>query len=275
MSILRFRITFDDYDDIQRDIDFKAEHTFADLFVELLKSVGFDQKHKGTFWLADHNWRKGAMIGEMMGEADSPLRKTELVEHIDDPHQKFLFTYDEDAKWNFNIELIRIMADGEYRAVYPKLSAQAGLPPVQYKETLIIPTRERTEPDGRGRKPRVKNEEGDELSRLLASMSMDDDDDDVKLPAEEGEDVGESAEGGDELELPGDLDLETDTEIAKLAEEFNNTIDTNDDQGSSGNEDDDEYGGFGDEDDEFGKGEDDDEYGGGSSRGGYGGDYDE
>ncbi len=275
MSILRLRITFDDYDDIQRDIDFKAEHTFADLFVELLKSVGFDQKHKGTFWLADHNWRKGAMIGEMTGEADSPLRKTELVEHIDDPHQKFLFTYDEDAKWNFNIELIRIMADGEYRAVYPKLSAQAGLPPVQYKETLIIPTRERTEPDGRGRKPRVKNEEGDELSRLLASMSMDDDDDDVKLPTEEGEDVGEATEAGDELELPGDLDLETDTEIAKLAEEFNNTIDTSDDQGASGSEDDDEYGGFGDDDDEYGKGEDDDEYGGGSSRGGYGGDYDE
>ena len=275
MSILRLRITFDDYDDIQRDIDFKAEHTFADLFVELLKSVGFDQKHKGTFWLADHNWRKGAMIGEMTGEADSPLRKTELVEHIDDPHQKFLFTYDEDAKWNFNIELIRIMADGEYRAVYPKLSAQAGLPPVQYKETLIIPTRERTEPDGRGRKPRVKNEEGDELSRLLASMSMDDDDDDVKLPTEEGEDVEEATEAGDELELPGDLDLETDTEIAKLAEEFNNTIDTSDDQGASGSEDDDEYGGFGDDDDEYGKGEDDDEYGGGSSRGGYGGDYDE
>ena len=275
MSILRLRITFDDYDDIQRDIDFKAEHTFADLFVELLKSVGFDQKHKGTFWLADHNWRKGAMIGEMTGEADSPLRKTELVEHIDDPHQKFLFTYDEDAKWNFNIELIRIMADGEYRAVYPKLSAQAGLPPVQYKETLIIPTRERTEPDGRGRKPRVKNEEGDELSRLLASMSMDDDDDDVKLPTEEGEDVGEATEAGDELELPGDLDLETDTEIAKLAEEFNNTIDTSDDQGASGSEDDDEYGGFGDDDDEYGNGEDDDEYGGGSSRGGYGGDYDE
>ncbi len=275
MSILRFRITFDDYDDIQRDIDFKAEHTFANLYIELLKSVGFDQKHKGIFWLADHNWRKGALIGEITGEGDSPLRKTELVEHIDDPHQKFLFSYDEDAKWNFNIELIRIMADAEYKAIYPKLAAQAGLPPVQYKETLIIPTRERTEPDGRGRKPRVKNEEEDELSRLLASMSMDDEDDDVKLPADEGEDVGEAVESGDELELPGDLDLETDTEIAKLAEEFNNTIETGDDQGASGNDEDDEYGGFGDDDDEYGNGEDDDEYGGGSSRGGYGGDYDE
>ncbi|MFN5371365.1 MAG: IS1096 element passenger TnpR family protein [Bacteroidia bacterium] len=274
MSILRFRITFDDYDDIQRDIDFKAEHTFADLYNELLKSVGFDQKHKGTFWLADHNWRKGAVIGEITGEAESPLRKTELVEHIDDPHQKFLFTYDEEAKWNFNIELIRIMADGEYRAVYPKLAAQAGLPPVQYKETLIIPTRERTEPDGRGRKPRVKNEEEDELSRLLASMSMDDDDD-VKLPADEGEELAEGAEGseGEDLELPGDLDLETDTEIAKLAEEFNNTIETGGDE-ASGQDEDDEYGGFGDDDDEYGNGEDD-EYGSGGGRGGYGGDYDE
>jgi hypothetical protein len=107
MSILRFRITFDDYDDIQRDIDFKADQTFADLFIELLKSVGFDNKHKGIFWLADHNWRKGAVIGEMQGEGDSILKKTELVDHIDDPHQKFLFTYDEDVRWNFNIELIR------------------------------------------------------------------------------------------------------------------------------------------------------------------------
>lgn len=277
MSILRFRITFDDYDDIQRDIDFKAEHTFADLFNELLKSVGFDQKHKGTFWLADHHWRKGAMIGEISGEAESLLRKTELVEHIDDPHQKFIFTYDDEAKWNFNIELIRIMADGEYRAVYPKLSAQAGLPPVQYKETLIIPTRERSEPDGRGRKPRLKNEEEDELSRLLASMSLDDDDDDdVKLPTDEGEEStdGREESKGEDLELPGDLDLETDTEIAKLAEEFNNTIETGGDE-SSGQEEDDEYGGFGDEDDEYGNGEDD-ELGGDRGRsGGYGSDYDE
>ena len=273
MSILRFRITFDDYDDIQRDIDFKAEHTFADLYFELLKSVGFDQKHKGTFWLADHNWRKGGIIGEITGEASSNLRKTELVDHIDDPHQKFLFTYDEEAKWNFNIELIRIMADAEYKTVYPKISAQAGLPPVQYKETLIIPTRERSEPDGRGRKPRVKNEEEDDLSRLLASMVMDDEED-VKAPVDEGEEIVEGEEGGEELEIPGDLDLETDNEIAKLAEEFNSTIDTSSNDSSGQQDEEDEYGGFGEDDDEYGNGEDD-EYGSGGGSGSYGGDYDE
>ncbi|MFN5319820.1 MAG: IS1096 element passenger TnpR family protein [Bacteroidia bacterium] len=271
MSILRFRITFDDYDDIQRDIDFKADQTFADLYNELLKSVGFDQKHKGTFWIADHNWRKGALIGEITGEAESVLRKTELVEHIDDPHQKFLFSYDENVGWNFNIELIRVMANGEYKAVYPKISAQSGIPPVQYKETLIIPTRERSESDGRGRKPRIKDEDEDELSKLLASMAGDDEElDDVSPDAELGEEPGETAE----IEIPADIDLETDTEIAKLAEEFNNTIETGGDD-TSNEDDDDGYGGYGDDDDEYGNNDDDDEYGSGRRGGGYGGDYDE
>lgn len=270
MSILRFRITFDDYDDIQRDIDFKADQTFADLFSELLKSVGFDNKHKGIFWLADHNWRKGAVIGEMQGEGDSVLKKTELVDHIDDPHQKFLFTYDEDVRWNFNIELIRVMGNAEYRVTYPKVSYSTGIPPVQYKETLIIPTRERTEPDGRGRKPKAaKTEEEDELSALLAKMTDDEDDEDGPLA-----DLAEDEPEADPLELPADLELETDNEIAKLAEEFNNTIETNN---NSQGDDEDDYGsgGFGDDEDEFGNDGEDDEYGSGGGYGRGGSDYDE
>lgn len=275
MSILRFRITFDDYDDIVRDIDFKADQTFADLYVEILKSVGFDARHKGVFYLADHNWRKGAVIGEMQGEQDTRLKKTELVDHIDDPHQKFLFSYDEEAKWNFNIELIRVMADAEYKVTYPKLAASSGIPPVQYKETLIIPTREKTEPDGRGRKPKAKVEEDDDaLSALLASMGQDDEEEEEDgLMADDAE-VAEAEV--DALELPADLELETDSEIAKLAEEFNNTIDTS---GSSASESEDEdYAGFGGDDseeDEFGS-QDDDEFGGGGygSYGGRGDDYD-
>jgi len=276
MSILRFRITFDDYDDIVRDIDFKADQTFADLFIEILKSVGFDNRHKGTFYLADHNWRKGDLIGEMHGEQASKLRKTELVDHIDDPHQKFLFSYDEEARWNFNIELIRVMADAEYKVTYPKVAASTGIPPVQYKETLIIPNREKTEPDGRGRKPKAKVEEDDDaLSALLASMEQDDDEEEGEMASEV---MDTSEQEVDPLELPADLELETDTEIAKLAEEFNNTIDTS--GADSSEAEDDDYGGFGGEegdDDEFGS-QDDDEFGGsGGGYGSYGGrgdDYD-
>lgn len=261
MSILRFRVIFDDYDDIHRDIDLQDDHTFADLFLQILSSIGFDNKHKGVFYMADHNLRKGDLIGEITGENLSPLNKADLVDRIDDPHQRFLFTYDENSPWNFNIELIKIMPDAEYKTVYPKVAAVVGAPPVQYKETLIIPNRERTEPDGRGRKPKVAVVEDD--MQMFAAMAEDDD--------EEGA-LGEIAETeeGDELVLPAELDLETDNEIAKLAEEFNNTTETS---GKGAAEEEEEYGFGDDEDDEFGE-KDEDEFGGGYSGGG-GSDYDE
>ena len=265
MSILRFRITFDDYDDIHRDIDFESSNTFADLFLVFLQSISFDNIKTGEFYLADHNLRKGAKIGEISGTALEPLNKVELVDHIDDPHQKFLFIYDPEARWNFNIELIKITGSPEYRATYPKVASIVGAPPVQYKETLIIPTRERTEPDGRGRKPKLVASDDDALP-LFAGLG---EEDELEL---EGE-IADSAPEEISLELPPDLemDLETDSEIAKLAEEFNNTIDVGDESAAA---DDDELG-FSNDDDEYGSGDgEDDEYGSG---GGYGGrdDHDE
>ena len=260
MSIFRFRITFDEFDDIHRDIDFEASHTFADLFLELLKAISFDNKHKGEFYLADHNLRKGNKIGEISGDGLAPMNKVELVDHIDDPHQKFLFTYDPDVRWNFNIELIKIMGSPEYKVTYPKVANVTGAPPVQYKETLIIPTRERTEPDGRGRKPKPVADEED-IVPLFAGLVEEDDETDAE------NEIAESAADEISLELPADMDLETDNEIAKLAEEFNNTIDTADESAAA----DDEELGFSSEDDEYGSSDgEDDEYGSGGG-GGYGG----
>jgi hypothetical protein len=248
MSILRFRVTFEDFDDIHRDIDLKDDHTFADLFNTLLQSVQFDTKHAGVFFLADHNWRKGEMIGEILSGEESKLSKTELIAFIDDPHQKFLFTYDREARWNFTIELIRLMGSPEYRAEYPKVAASAGAPPVQYKESLIIPVRERTEPDGRGRKKRKIEDEHDGLAFI-----GNEEEDEI---LEEGE-IADSAPEELSLDLPADLDLETDTEIAKLAEEFNNTTEI--DEGNSGAADDEELG-FANDDDELDN-QDEDDYG--------------
>ncbi len=262
MSILRFRVIFDDYDDIHRDIDLQADHTFADLFLQIMSSIGFDNKHKGVFYMADHNLRKGELIGEITGEDLTPLNKVDLVDRIDDPHQKFLFSYDENNPWNFNIELIKIMPDAEYKTVYPKVAAVVGAPPVQYKETLIIPNRERTEPDGRGRKPKIAAADDD--LQMFAAMASDDEDPEL------GE-IAETEENDDlVLGLPEELDLETDSEIAKLAEEFNNTTETS---GAGAAEEDEEYGFGDDEDDEFGE-KDEDEFGGGYGGGG-GSDYDE
>ena len=258
MSILRFRVTFDDYDDIHRDIDLQVDHSFADFFLEILKSIGFDNKHVGEFFLADHNWRKVASIGTISGTDMDALKKVDLVDHIDDPHQKFLFVYDQEVRWSFNIELIKIMGSPEYKVTYPKVASSVGIPPVQYKETLIIPTRERPAEAGRGRKPKAKIAEEEEDDLLLMALAG---------AADEEEDTEESEP--EEIAI-SEEDLETDNEIAKLAEEFNNTteVDENDSQADAfGGDDDDEYGSEGGgEEDEYGS------YGGG---GGGGSDYDE
>lgn len=264
MSILRFRVTFDDYDDVQRDIDLKADNSFFDLFIELLKSVQFDNQHVGEFFLADHNWRKGALVGSCSAGDHAKLSKTELVDHIDDPHQKFLFYYDKDANWAFTIELIKIIPSPEYKVNYPRIYWSVGVPPVQYKETLIIPNRDRSDQEPRVKRKRKVEDSEDEADALLQSMLMDDEEDD------EEDDIVEETEDA-EIELEVDFELETDTEIAKLAEEFSNTteIDT-----SVADSSEDDYGS--DADDEFGMdGGDDDEFGGGYSKGGFGGDYDE
>jgi hypothetical protein len=255
MSILRFRVTFDDYDDIHRDIDLQADHTFADFFLEIMKSIGFDNKHVGEFFLADHNWRKGNPIGTISGTDLDRLKKVDMVDHIDDPHQKFLFIYDQEVRWSFNIELIKIMGSPEYKVTYPKVASAVGIPPVQYKETLIIPTREKPAEDGRGRKPKVKSEE-EEDDLLLMALAGAVADDEEELDEVEAEEISLSEE-----------DLETDNEIAKLAEEFNNTTEVDENDSSE-----DAFGG--DDEDEFGaEGGDDDEYGG--YGGGGGSDYDE
>lgn len=251
MSILRFRVTFEEYDDVYRDIDFQADHTFVDLFNELLKHIGFDNKHVGEFFLADHNWRKGNSIGTLSGTDFAKMKKVDLVDHIDDPHQKFLFVYDQEARWMFTIELIRIIASPEYKAVYPKVSASIGTPPVQYKETLIIPTREKPAEDGRGR--RKPKEEEDEADLLLAMLSKMGDDEEEEIEDDELVAADQAIE---------EEDLETDSEIAKLAEEFNNTTEV-----SESSEDD--YGDQQDDMDEFGNQDEDEDFGGFGGSGGY------
>jgi len=255
MSILRFRVIFDDYDDIYRDIDLKVDHSFADFFLEILKSIGFDNKHVGEFFLADHNWRKGESIGTLSGADLGKLKKVELLEHIDDPHQKFIFIYDQTVRWVFNIELIKIMGSPEYKTEYPKVFSSIGIPPIQYKETLIIPTREKPAEDGRGRRSRVKTEEEDDDLLLMA------------LAGDEGDEEDDIADIENEEVTLNEEDLETDNEIAKLAEEFNNTTEVDENASEE-----DAFGGDDDYDSEVGG--DDDEYGGYESSGG-GSDYDE
>ena len=103
MAVYKFRISFEDQEEVNRDIEIKASQTFEDLHFAILQSVGFDSKEMASFYMSDDNWKKGKEISLMdisEGETKTAVMKdSRLKDFIADPHQKIYYLYDFMAMW--------------------------------------------------------------------------------------------------------------------------------------------------------------------------------
>ena len=59
MATYRFRATFEDFDDITRDIEIRSTQSFEDLHQAIHSAIGFDASKPASFYLSDDNWKKG------------------------------------------------------------------------------------------------------------------------------------------------------------------------------------------------------------------------
>ena len=99
MAVYKFKITFEEYDDVYRVVDIKSTQTFLDLHKAILQSINFDTKQLASFYMSTDSWKKGQEITlEDMSEDESNsipiMKKAKLNEYIIDPHQKILYVYD-------------------------------------------------------------------------------------------------------------------------------------------------------------------------------------
>jgi len=62
MTILKFRIYFEDDDSIYRDIAIRHTQSFRDLHDIILRSYEFDNKHAATFFRSNDHWQRGREI---------------------------------------------------------------------------------------------------------------------------------------------------------------------------------------------------------------------
>ena len=60
--VYRFRVTFEDYDEVSRDIEIKSTLTFLDLHQTIQTSIGFDNSKPASFYMSNDNWIKGQEI---------------------------------------------------------------------------------------------------------------------------------------------------------------------------------------------------------------------
>jgi hypothetical protein len=142
MAVYRFKIAFEDYDDVVRCIEIKANQTFEDLQQAYHASIGFDLLKQSSFYMSDDNWKKGKEItSREIAEGDAsgarPIKTARFSEYISDPHQKIYYVYDPEAQWGFHIELIKIIVADEAGAKYPRCIKTNGEAPKQYGSTVL------------------------------------------------------------------------------------------------------------------------------------------
>ena len=138
MAVYRFKVTFEDNEDIYREIEIKSTQNFEDFHNVIVQSIGFDNLHDASFFTSDDYWRKGEELRLKPAEGIRQMNKCKIALLIDDPHQKFVYVYDPKTHWTFLVELLRIASD-DAKASYPKCVKSAGEAPKQHKASSLAP----------------------------------------------------------------------------------------------------------------------------------------
>jgi hypothetical protein len=143
--VYRFRVTYEDHEDVYRDIEIRSTQTFDELHRAIQESIGFDNSKAASFFMSDDQLRRGTEIRQSGPEERSKdanyMHKSKLVNFIDDPHQKILYIFDPAAEWTFALELMKVMPEDD-KGTYPKCVKSVGNAPKQYKVTTLPPPEE-------------------------------------------------------------------------------------------------------------------------------------
>lgn len=146
MAVYRFRVSFEDNEEIYREIEIKSTQNFEEFHNVIMQSIGFDNVHDASFFISDNYWHLGDEIRlKPINNADSSnnvtirqMNKCKLASLIEDPHQKFVYIYDPKTAWTFLVELVKIVLD-DAKVAYPLCVKTVGIAPKQYKTTNIVP----------------------------------------------------------------------------------------------------------------------------------------
>src|ERR1700753_1640299 len=151
MALYRFRIPFEDYDDVSREIDVKSNQTFEDLHRAIHQSTGYNPEFSSSFYVSNDQWIKGEEITYLPNQKRidrgvALMDKVKLLKYIDDPHQKFYYTFNFDRPFDFHVELLKIILDETPGTTYPNVVRSAGEAPRPFRHvfnpTVLAPVNE-------------------------------------------------------------------------------------------------------------------------------------
>ena len=133
MAIYRFKISFEDYDEVEREIDIKSTQTFEDLHRALHRSTGYPAEVSSSFYVSNDNWNKGQEITFLPSEKKieqgiSLMYKAKLSNYI----------YNFERPFDFHVQLIKIILDEENGKEYPNTFRSIGEAP-KIPGSIVVP----------------------------------------------------------------------------------------------------------------------------------------
>lgn len=208
MAVYRFKVSFEDFEDIYREIEVTSEQTFADFYKAILSSIKFEDRGTVSFFMSNDSWKKGVEISnnDKTDRDGKPVAKTDkafLKSYIADPHQKIYFLIDCESVWAFHIELIKIMATADVKLTYPHIRKVSGDAPSQFK-VKVAPVLEDDEIIDT-----EVSEESNSVAEEFGGENDYDEDDTATLEGEEGEETtDEDNEEFNDVEMGSDENFE-------------------------------------------------------------------
>jgi len=134
MAIYRFKVSFEDFDEVVREIDIKSNQTFEDLHKAIHRSTGYNPEKSSSFYISTDHWIKGDEIAYLPNQRKvdrgvALMENSKLSSFIEDPHQKFYYIYNFDRPFDFHVELIKIILQADPNVEYPFIFKKTGEAP--------------------------------------------------------------------------------------------------------------------------------------------------
>jgi len=142
MSILKFRVMYEEDDTVFRDIDIKPAHSLMDLEAVIHSSYNLPSNGSGIFFMSNDNWQKGRTIHplQVKEEKKSKARLQNMptiVSFLDDPHQHFIYEYQGTQEFAFLIELISVGGKEDFKTNYPVCVRTQGASPFKKEDVAV------------------------------------------------------------------------------------------------------------------------------------------
>lgn len=136
MPVFRFRVAWEEDDNVYRDIELISGQTFGMFKDTILKSYEFDNKHTSSFFESNDKWHRfreisSEVLANKKGADKLSMVKTPVPALVDNPDKKFVFVYDPAKEWTFQITLIGVSKDEDYTITFPNIARSEGIAPPQ------------------------------------------------------------------------------------------------------------------------------------------------